>query len=170
MCPGALTKTPAQAGNCDRDASANVLSLNSTWRFHLACSPESVPEGFWQDGFDSSSWSDIQVPGNWEVQGFGKPIYTNHIYPFAPDRDEPYLRKPTLSKPPAPEQFVMNPPFVPRDNPTGCYIRTFELPAAWKDKSVFVNFGGVGMCLLPVGQRQGGGNIRRTASCRRSLT
>ena len=141
--PWGAYESAAQAGNCDRDASANVLSLDGTWKFHLAGSPERVPEEFWRDGFDSSSWSDIQVPGNWEVQGFGKPIYTNHIYPFALGKDEQYLRKPTLLDPPAAEPFIMNPPAVPRDNPTGCYVRTFELPEAWKDKSIFVNFGGV---------------------------
>jgi len=90
-----------QAAACDRDASANVLSLDGTWKFHLAGSPQTVPDGFWEAPFDTSAWNDIQVPGNWEVQGFGKPIYTNYIYPFAIGRDEPYLRKPTLSDTPS---------------------------------------------------------------------
>ncbi len=133
----------AQALACDRDASANVLSLDGTWKFILAASPDSVPEDFWESGFDTAAWADIQVPGNWEAQGFGKPIYTNFIYPFPLNKDEPYLQKPSLAGTAASEPFLMHPPFVPKDNPTGCYVRTFDLPAAWKDKSVFVNFNGV---------------------------
>jgi len=133
----------AQAQACDRDASANVLSLDGAWHFHLAASPDVVPDGFWAHGFDTTGWNSIQVPGNWEVQGFGKPIYTNHIYPFALNRDEPYLQKPTLSGAAMDERLLMNPPCVPHDNPTGCYVRAFELPAAWADKTVHVNFGGV---------------------------
>lgn len=141
--PWGAYENAAQAGGVDRDASANVLSLDGSWKFHLAASPETAPEGFWESGFDRSAWSEIQVPGNWEVQGFGKPIYTNYIYPFALGRDEPYLRKPAVGDAPVGEPFLMNPPQVPGDNPTGCYVRTFELPLAWKDKAVFVNFGGV---------------------------
>jgi len=77
------------------------------------------------------------------VQGFGKPIYTNVLYPFARDKDEPYLQKPTLSGAKACDRLLMNPPHVPRTNPTGCYLRTFEIPAAWAGKSVFINFNGV---------------------------
>lgn len=132
-----------QARACDRDASANVLSLDGTWKFHLAPAPERVPAEFWKPGFDTGAWAPIQVPGNWEVQGFGKPIYTNYIYPFHLGKDEPYLQKPSLAGSEADERFLMNPPFVPKDNPTGCYVRTFELPVAWAGKSVFVNFAGV---------------------------
>ena len=132
-----------QARSCGRDASANVLSLDGSWQFHLASSPESVPEGFWEPGFDAAGWSSIQVPGNWEVQGFGKPIYTNYIYPFPLGKDEAYLQKPTLSGSPADERLLMHPPFVPTDNPTGCYVRSFELPASWDGKSVYIQFNGV---------------------------
>jgi beta-galactosidase len=141
--PWGAYESAAQARACDRDASANVLSLDGAWRFHLAPSPEAVPAGFWSPGFDTSAWAEIQVPGNWELQGFGKPIYTNYIYPFPIDRDEPYLMKPSLAGEASDERFRMNPPYVPRDNPTGCYVRVFDLPAAWAGKSVFVNFGGV---------------------------
>lgn len=141
--PWGAYENARQAATCDRDASANVLSLDGTWRFHLAASPQTVPEDFWTEGFDTASWAAIQVPGNWEVQGFGKPIYTNHIYPFHLDKNEPYLQQPSLAGTAADERFLMHPPFVPGDNPTGCYVRTFDLPATWKDKSVFIQFGGV---------------------------
>jgi beta-galactosidase len=132
-----------QALSCDRNASANVLSLDGQWKFHLAESPETVPAGFWNAGFNTSKWADIQVPGNWEVQGFGKPIYTNVIYPFHLNRDEAYLQKPSLAGANTDERYLMNPPFVPRSNPTGCYVRTFKRPAAWKNKSIFIDFNGV---------------------------
>ena len=135
------TLTQALAG--DRDVSANVRSLDGTWKFYLAPAPDQVPPNFWEPAFDATAWSDIQVPGNWEVQGFGKPIYTNYIYPFHLNMAEPYLQQPSLTGTAASEQFLMNPPFVPNDNPTGCYVRTFELPTEWREKSVYINFNGV---------------------------
>ncbi len=141
--PWGAYENACQALAGDRDASANVLSLDGPWRFHLAPAPERVPAGFWEPGFDDASWAPIQVPGNWEVQGFGKPIYTNVVYPFALGKDEPYLRKPTLAGAGAAWRMQWNPPCVPRDNPTGCYRRTFDLPAGWAGKSVFVTFNGV---------------------------
>ena len=141
--PWGAYETVAQALAGDRDASANVRSLDGTWKFQLAPAPDQVPENFWEPGFDVAAWSDIQVPGNWEVQGFGKPIYTNYIYPFHLNKLEPYLQQPSLTGAATSEQFLMNPPFVPKDNPTGCYVRTFELPTAWREKSVFINFDGV---------------------------
>lgn len=141
--PWGAYETLDQALACDRDASANVLSLDGTWKFHLAPAPEAAPDGFWKPRFDTAAWPDIQVPGNWEVQGFGKPIYTNFIYPFHLGKDEAYLRKPTAAPAGADERFLWNPPQVPKDNPTGCYVRTFTLPKDWAGKSVFINLGGV---------------------------
>jgi len=141
--PWGAYETEQQALCCDRNRSSNVISLDGTWKFLLAPAPEAVPENFWAQGFDTKEWSPIQVPGNWEVQGFGTPIYTNVIYPFHLNKDEPYLQKPSLTGATAGECFLMNPPFVPRDNPTGCYVRTFELPTAWAGKRIYVNFNGV---------------------------
>ena len=79
--------------------------LNGTWRFHLAARPEAVPDGFTAPEFDDSRWDGITVPGNWQLQGFDdNPIYTNVAYPFPP-----------------------NPPYVPEENPTGCYRTTFDV-------------------------------------------
>ncbi len=141
--PWGAYENVCQALAGDRDVSANVLSLDGTWRFHLAPAPERVPAGFWEPGFDDAGWAPIQVPGNWELQGFGKPIYTNAVYPFALDKNEDYLRQPTLTGKDVSIPLRMNPPRVPRDNPTGCYRRTFDLPAAWAGKSVFATFNGV---------------------------
>ncbi|HEU0297263.1 MAG TPA: glycoside hydrolase family 2 TIM barrel-domain containing protein, partial [Anaerolineales bacterium] len=103
---------------CDRMASPNQQILNGEWKFHLAACPEEVPVGSHAEGFDVSSWADIAVPGNWQLQGFNDiPIYTNVAYPFPP-----------------------NPPFVPRENPTGCYRHTFALDSSWLGRNIYLLF------------------------------
>jgi beta-galactosidase/beta-glucuronidase len=111
----------------DRMASPYVQTLNGRWKFHLAASPEQVPPGFYRDDFDATDWDDILVPGNWQLQDSGRhdrPIYTNVHYPFPP-----------------------NPPFVPRENPTGCYRTTFNLDAGWHGREVFLLFESVDSAL-----------------------
>ncbi len=98
----------------------SVCRLNGPWRFHLAARPEQAPREFHLPAFDDSAWTDIIVPGHWELQGHGQPIYTNIQYPFPP-----------------------NPPFVPEANPTGCYRRTFTIPESWSGQEVFLVFEGV---------------------------
>ena len=67
----------ASALTCDRSNSAYVRSLNGLWKFHLAVNPEHIPSGFFSESFDASGWTDIAVPGNWQLQGFDDiPIYT----------------------------------------------------------------------------------------------
>ncbi|MCX7935941.1 MAG: hypothetical protein N3A66_11865, partial [Planctomycetota bacterium] len=141
--PWGAYETLAQALAGDRDASANVISLDGKWRFHLAPAPEKVPAGFWERGCDVRSWAEIQVPGNWELQGFGKPIYTNYIYPFPLEPAGPHLRQPSLKGQDLDRSFRIHPPFVPADNPTGCYVRDFSLPPSWQGRRVFIWFGGV---------------------------
>ncbi len=114
-----------QAASANRDSSRYVLSLDGRWRFRLFPNPESVPEGFSAESYDASDWSEIEVPGNWEIQGHGIPIYTNIRYPFDDGKNE------------------IRPPFVPADNPTGCYITEFELPEHFSGRNVYINFGGV---------------------------
>lgn len=103
---------------CDRKTSPFMTLLNGTWKFHLACNPLQVPKGFFKEGFDISGWADITVPGNWQLQGFNDPpIYTNTHYPF-----------------PA------NPPFVPENNPTGCYRTSFILNSEWIGRDIILLF------------------------------
>ena len=84
----------------------------------LVSRPELVPDQFFRDKFDISGWSDIAVPGNWQLLGFDDiPIYTNVHYPF-----------------PA------NPPFVPEENPTGCYRTSFTIEPGWKGRDIFLLF------------------------------
>ena len=97
------------------------LSLNGTWKFHWAPKPADRPKDFFKPGVNVKWWADIPVPSNWQIQGYGIPIYTNARYPF-----------------PA------NPPKIPHDyNPVGSYLRNFDVPLTWKDRRVFIRFAGV---------------------------
>lgn len=100
--------------------SNHVLSINGDWRFALFAQPELVPDTFPQSDFDDGDWTLMQVPSNWQLQGFDKPIYTNIKYPFP-----------------------CNPPLVPEQNPTGCYRTTFIQPDAWQGRSTRIIFHGV---------------------------
>ncbi|MGI9427162.1 MAG: glycoside hydrolase family 2 TIM barrel-domain containing protein [Bythopirellula sp.] len=104
-----------------REKSPWFRSLNGAWKFAWAPRPAKAIEGFYQTDFNATSWADIGVPGNWEMSGYGTPIYTNIRYPF-----------PT------------NPPWISRkDNPVGMYRRDFEVPEDWQDKQIVLHFGGV---------------------------
>ena len=143
----------AQSRAGDRTASRFVLPLDGTWRFALAPNPAAVPDGWADEGFDRAGWADITVPGHWELQGHGKPIYVNVPYPFAAEG-------PTALHPHAGGEAVYNPPHLPEDNPTGCYWRTFHLPEDWQGRQVLVELGGAeSACALwvngqPVGWSQ----------------
>jgi beta-galactosidase len=111
--PTALVNDPTQ--------SPFYLSLNGIWKFHYADKPAERPEEFYRDDYDVNSWADISVPGNWELQGFGVPIYTDTAYPFPSD-----------------------PPRIPHDdNPVGSYKTTFTIPDNWKGRQVYLHFGSV---------------------------
>ncbi|QZT38090.1 DUF4981 domain-containing protein [Halosquirtibacter xylanolyticus] len=114
------SKTPSSWYE-DKYESKLVKSLNGEWSFHYVDRPSDRPKTFFEEGYDISSWKKIQVPGNWEMQGFGTAIYTDVAYPF-----------------PA------NPPYIPHDyNPVGSYKRSFVLPTTWRGKDIFIHFGGV---------------------------
>jgi beta-galactosidase len=110
-------------------------SLNGTWKFNYVDKPADRPTTFFQPNFNDNSWKSIAVPSNWEIKGFGVPIYTNSIYPF-----------------PA------NPPFIPHEyNPVGSYRTSFEIAADWKEKDVFLHFGSIsGMAYVWVNGKEVG--------------
>jgi beta-galactosidase len=107
---------------------SEVVLLNGIWKFHYTDQFNERPkEGFQYPDFDDSGWSDIRVPGNWEVQGFGVPIYVNTTYEFTSPGHAPYWNKP-------------NPPLVPEAfNPTGTYRKTFTLPDNWQGKEIILS-------------------------------
>lgn len=115
----------------DPDNNPWVRSLDGKWKFHWAPEPASRPEKFFEPRFDVSSWDEIQVPGNWQTQGYGVPLYTNVTYPFKVD----------------PPRVMGDPPSdytnYKHRNPVRSYRRTFTLPKDWDDKQVYVQFEGV---------------------------
>ena len=66
-----------EALNNKRSEAAGFLSLNGTWKFHFANTPESIPAGFFAEAFNDKKWDTIHVPSNWEMQGFGDPLFRN---------------------------------------------------------------------------------------------
>ncbi len=108
-----------------------VRSLNGLWKFKWSPDPQSRPVKFYTEHYSTKQWDNILVPGNWELQGFGTPIYTNINFPFK-------LDPPRVTS--QPDRHFTS--FHHR-NPVGSYITHFTLPENWSDKRVFVNFGGV---------------------------
>ncbi len=144
-----------------------VKSLNGIWKFLWLPNPAAVPEGFHESDFDDEDWDIITVPGNWQVQGYGKPMYTNVQYPFPIDsRLERAMqnmpRGESILDRHMPEEALSYPLKVPHnDNPTGCYRTYFTLPDSWRDRQVFIRFEGVDSAFHlwlngePVGYSQG---------------
>ncbi|MBN1362750.1 MAG: alpha-L-fucosidase [Sedimentisphaerales bacterium] len=114
-----------------REASPYVLALNGMWRFHWSPKPEDRPAEFWREDYDVSQWDTIGVPSNWQMRGYGTPIYTSSQYPFKVD----------------PPRVTGTPPSdwtaYKLRNPVGSYRRTFTLPESWTGRRVFLHFAGV---------------------------
>ena len=110
---------------------AGEISLNGEWKFNWTLTPDEQPDGFWQTDFNDSSWKTFPVPADWEMNGYGTPIYSSSGYTFK--INPPYVM--TTPK----ETYTA---YVER-NPTGVYRRTFTIPAEWQDKEVYIHFGSV---------------------------
>lgn len=140
-------ESEALADKNDKSESAYFLSLNGRWKFNWAKNPASRPAGFHKRDFDASRWKEIPVPANWQLHGYGYPIYTNAEYPFADSR-VPFT---DLGKAP-------KPPDVPDDyNPVGSYKKQFSIPKAWKGRRIVLNIGAASsaMYVWVNGQRVG---------------
>jgi beta-galactosidase len=139
-----LARVPTYSYLSEEDAlegireKARIRSLNGTWKFRFAEREEERPLDFMSGDFEGEGWDDIPVPSNWELQGYGQPIYSNIIYPFTPGILIPSNKQYSYMGPPPPR-----PPKIYRDNPVGSYYRDFEVPAEWRDLSVILHFGGV---------------------------
>lgn len=94
-----------------------VKSLSGHWKFHLASGLSGVPQDFHCSEFHDSDWGTLPVPSNWEMHGYGQPIYTNTQYPFPFD-----------------------PPRVPAENPSGCYRTFFHIPHEWNGRRILLHF------------------------------
>lgn len=103
-----------------REQSGRFISLNGVWDFFFAIRPDEAPADFYKTKV--TGWDKIEVPSNWEMKGFDKPIYKSSIYPFRP----------------------VNPPYIPRDyNAVGSYQRSFTVPDTWNGMNITLHFGGV---------------------------
>ena len=112
-------------------AGDRTLSLNGEWQFRWTKTPDERIKDFYRTDYDDSSWTTFPVPANWEVNGYGTPIYISAGYPFK--IDPPYvMREPKKDWTTYEER-----------NPTGQYRRTFTLPAAWQSGQTFLRFEGV---------------------------
>lgn len=107
-------------------------SLDGMWKFHWVKSPELRPADFYKPGFDVSGWKEIPVPSNWEMQGYGTPIYINITYPFKRDQ-------PRVTDTPDDHSWTA---YGQRD-PVGSYRREFTLPESWSGRETYLLFGGV---------------------------
>ncbi len=99
-----------------------VMSLNGEWDFWWSESDASFREEFLSAGYNSSDWNKIQVPANWELNGYGTAIYTNHGYEFKPYKPQP--------------------PHLPEKNPVGVYRKVINIPENWNGREVYLNIGG----------------------------
>ena len=116
------------AGEGNYEQSPYYMSLNGKWKFHWVKNPDHRPKDFYKPSFYTGGWADIDVPGNWERQGYGTAIYVNETYEF----DDPLFN------------FKKNPPLVPyAENEVGSYRRTFTVPADWKDRRIVICCEGV---------------------------
>ena len=105
--------------------------LNGIWKFNWVKSPDMRPVDFYKPDFSVSYWDDIEVPSNWQMKGYGKPIYTNVTYPFV--KNPPYVMTPAY-----PGWTNSEYP-----NPVGSYRRNFVVPDNWDEREVYLHFAGV---------------------------
>jgi beta-galactosidase len=113
------------AGEGIKEKSENFLSLNGLWKFFWVKDSDARPTDFYQTGYNDKGWGTMPVPGLWELNGYGDPLYLNIGYAWR-------------------NQFKNNPPEVPvENNHTGSYRREITLPANWSGKQIFAHFGSV---------------------------
>ncbi len=131
------------AKSLNREKSPWFLLLNDKWSFKILNRPEDINQSHINPKTDIAKWDKVEVPGNWTMQGYGYPHYTNVQMPFPHE-----------------------PPHVPEENPTGIYSREFSVPASWKNRRVIIHFGGAEsvLCVYVNGKFVGMGKDSRLPS------
>ena len=112
-----------KARSNDFNTSFDYKSLNGKWKFNWVSSYKKRPVNFYKTDFDDSAWNEIEVPANWEINGYGNALYTNHPYEFCPRNPQP--------------------PLLPEENPVGSYRKYIEIPEQWNGKEIFLHIGAV---------------------------
>ncbi len=111
-----------------RENSENYISLNGLWNFNWVRDANLRPKTFFTVGFDDNQWDKIEVPGIWEVNGYGEAVYVNSRFVWD------YLMKPEPPKVPEKENYV------------GSYRRKVNIPSNWDGKEVYINLGAISSC------------------------
>ena len=122
----ATLQLPSKWKECEE-----IVSLDGEWLFHWSPNPDTRPADFYREDYDVSDWGKIKVPGNWQTQGYGTPIYININYPFVRNRPS------VTSEPPKDWTAYEN------RNPVGSYVTFFDVPKESLDKNLILHFGGV---------------------------
>ena len=122
----ATLQLPSKWKECEE-----IVSLDGEWLFHWSPNPDVRPADFYREDYDVSDWGKIVVPGNWQTQGYGTPIYININYPFVRNRPS------VTSEPPKDWTAYEN------RNPVGSYVTFFDVPKESLDKNLILHFGGV---------------------------
>ncbi len=117
LCPYSDEKS---ALSFDKKTSPWIKLLNGKWKFHYSPKAKKTPKNFFKINYNDRSWDTIEVPSNWQLKGYGIPIYTNIKHPFPAD-----------------------PPYIKHDNPVGSYRTTFTVPKDWSGRKTFIVFDGV---------------------------
>lgn len=135
----------------EEPSSSLYMTLNGNWKFNWVKQPSERPMDFFKPGYNVSAWKEIPVPSNWEMHGYGTPIYTNITYP--------YKNNPPLIQP---QKGYTN---EKEPNPVGSYRREFNISEDWDGKEIFLQFNGVYSGLFvwingkKVGYSEGANNI-----------
>ena len=134
-----LTPYPSEAAALGAGSAISpfTVSLNGVWKFHWARQPAERPVDFYKPDFSAADWKEIEVPSNWELKGYGTPIYSNIPYPFKRDA-------PRVMEEPADKTWTA---YAER-NPVGSYRRAFDLPPSWRNRETFIVFDGVSSALV----------------------
>ena len=114
-----------EAAKADKENSSNFLTLNGIWNFNWVKDADARPTDFYRTDYNDKGWGQMKVPGVWEMNGYGDPIYVNVGYAWR-------------------NQYKNNPPFVPiENNHVGSYRKEIIIPAEWSGKEIFAHFGSV---------------------------
>ena len=114
-----------EAAKADKENSSNFMTLNGIWKFNWVKNADARPTDFYRTDYNDKGWGQMKVPGVWEMNGYGDPIYVNVGYAWR-------------------SQYKNNPPYVPIEkNHVGSYRKEIIIPAEWSEKEIFAHFGSV---------------------------
>ncbi|MCS2756477.1 DUF4981 domain-containing protein [Bacteroides fragilis] len=114
-----------EAAKADKENSSNFMTLNGIWKFNWVKNADARPTDFYRTDYNDKGWGQMKVPGVWEMNGYGDPIYVNVGYAWR-------------------SQYKNNPPYVPiENNHVGLYRKEIIIPAEWSGKEIFAHFGSV---------------------------